>query len=149
MTDLYCYLSQEHDPTLVGVLLGMSAARRCSMDPAISKMLFLHLPSRHPAGYPELEIAPLVQTAAIVGLGLLYQESGHQSIAEILVQEIGRSPGAQDANDGRNRTAVQQGVTKDCEAYALAAGIAIGLVTLGKGRKAFPPSASSLESQLR
>jgi len=41
-------------------------------------MLFLHLPSRHPTGYPELEIAPLVQTAAIIGLGLLYQESGHQ-----------------------------------------------------------------------
>jgi len=125
MTDLYRFLSQEHDPTLVGVLLGMSAAKRLvqvycrclllgvinqtlmgqefiscrgSMDPVISKMLFLHLPNRHPAGYPELEISPLVQTAAVVGLGLLYQGSSHRSIVDILVQEIGRSPGPRTAN---------------------------------------------------
>jgi anaphase-promoting complex subunit 1 len=28
MTDVYRYLSHEHDPTVVGVLLGMSAAKR-------------------------------------------------------------------------------------------------------------------------
>jgi hypothetical protein len=57
-----------------------------SMDPAVSKMLFLHVPTRHPAGYPELEIAPLVQTAALVGLGFLYQGSKHRYVCILFVQ---------------------------------------------------------------
>ena len=32
VTDLYRYLSHEHDATLVGVLLGMSASKRCVFD---------------------------------------------------------------------------------------------------------------------
>lgn len=41
MTDLYRYLSQEHDATVVGLLLGMSAARRCE-NPALSIVFFAH-----------------------------------------------------------------------------------------------------------
>ena len=32
-TDVYRYLSEEHEATTVGVLLGMSAAHRGTMDP--------------------------------------------------------------------------------------------------------------------
>ena len=39
-----------------------------------------------------------------------------------------------------------QGITKDCEAYALAAGIGVGLVCLGKGSSALD---SNVESLLR
>lgn len=78
-TDLYRYLSQEHEATTIGVLLGMAAAKRCSADAAISKMLFLHVPTRHPPTYPELELSPHVQAAAILGAGLLYMGSCHRS----------------------------------------------------------------------
>lgn len=44
--DVYRYLTQEHDATTVGVLLGMAAARRGTMDATVSKMLFLHIPTR-------------------------------------------------------------------------------------------------------
>ena len=77
-TDLYRYLSQEHDATTAGVLLGMAAAKRGTSDSTISKMLFLHVPTRHPAVYPELELSPLVQSAALLGVGLLYQGSCHR-----------------------------------------------------------------------
>ncbi len=77
-TDLYRYLSQEHDATTIGVLLGMAAAKRATLDATISKMLFLHIPARHPATYPELELSPLVQAAALLGVGLLYQGSCHR-----------------------------------------------------------------------
>jgi len=77
-TDLYRYLSQEHDATTVGVLLGMAASKRGTLDPVISKMLFLHIPARHPATYPELELSPLVQASALLGVGLLYQGSCHR-----------------------------------------------------------------------
>lgn len=56
----------------------LSPPCRCSMDPAVSKMLFLHLPTRHPTNFPELEISPLVQSAALFGVGLLYQGSSHR-----------------------------------------------------------------------
>ncbi|KAI5082089.1 hypothetical protein GOP47_0001832 [Adiantum capillus-veneris] len=38
-TDVYRYLSQEHEATTVGILLGMAAAHRGTMDPALSKAL--------------------------------------------------------------------------------------------------------------
>ena len=147
-TDLYRYLAQEHDATIIGVLLGMAASKRCaaahgvlrcvlrcaagcgvvlrgwqeklrtasssslashthlfavccllltsclplslpspcgprrvcrgSQDATISKTLFLHLPTRHPSSYPELDISPLVQAAALAGVGLLFQGTAHR-----------------------------------------------------------------------
>ena len=101
-TDLYRYLAQEHDATIIGVLLGMAASKRCppgmhawlravcvttdapravcraSQDATISKTLFLHLPTRHPSSYPELDISPLVQAAALAGVGLLFQGTCHR-----------------------------------------------------------------------
>lgn len=153
-TDLYRYLAQEHDATIIGVLLGMAASKRCgwgrggrgqrvsvamawhgraghcgchqvlparvpwpwhgmawqemarhgtlvlnsanalsgfalvpahvscinaacalaapcrgSQDSTISKTLFLHLPTRHPSSYPELDISPLVQVRRVYERG--------------------------------------------------------------------------------
>ena len=77
-TDIYRYLSQEHEATTIGLLLGLAAAHRATLDPTTSKMLFLHVPSKHPVTYPELELSPLVQAAALLGVGLVYQGSGHR-----------------------------------------------------------------------
>ncbi|GLI61806.1 hypothetical protein VaNZ11_004311, partial [Volvox africanus] len=85
-TDLYRYLSDEHDPTTIAVLVGMAAQRRASMDPTVTRMLFLHLPARHPTTFPELELSPLVQAAALMGVGLLYEGSAHRVMAETLVE---------------------------------------------------------------
>jgi hypothetical protein len=62
----------------VGVVLGMGAARAGSMDATTSKMLFLHVPARHPSTYPEVEVSQLVQSAALLGVGLLYRGSCHR-----------------------------------------------------------------------
>ena len=35
-------------------------------------MLYVHIPSLHPANYPDLEVSSAVQTAAVMGIGLLY-----------------------------------------------------------------------------
>ncbi|EFJ11009.1 hypothetical protein SELMODRAFT_126964 [Selaginella moellendorffii] len=117
-TDVFRYLAQEHDPTTVGILLGMAAAHRGTMDPAMSKMLYLHIPARHPPSFPELELSSLLQSAALMAVGLLYQGSAHRLTTEILLAEIGRKPGSDSSLDR--------------EGYALAAGVALGLVTLGK-----------------
>jgi anaphase-promoting complex subunit 1 len=132
--DVYRYLTQEHDATTVGVLIGMAAAKRGSMDSTISKMLFLHIPSRHPPSFPEIELPSAVQAAALLGVGLLYQGSAHRLMTEILLAEIGRKPGPL--------------LLQDREGYALAAGLALGLVTLGKGRSAAGLASLQLEDRL-
>ena len=77
-TDVYRYMSQEHDATTMGLLLGMAAAKAGTMDPLVSKMLFMHAPSLGPQAYAELELSSLVQSAALLGLGLLFRGSCHR-----------------------------------------------------------------------
>jgi anaphase-promoting complex subunit 1 len=71
--DLYRYLNLQHDPTTVGILLGAAASARGTMDPTVSKMLYLHVPARHPNIYPELDMSAIVQSAALMGIGLIYE----------------------------------------------------------------------------
>lgn len=79
-TDVYRYMSQEHDATTMGLLLGMAAAKAGTMDPVVSKMLFMHAPSLSPEAFLELELSPMVQSAALLGLGLLFRGSCHRCI---------------------------------------------------------------------
>lgn len=58
------YLSDQHDATTIGVLLGMSACCRSTADTTVARMLFLHLPARHPNTFPEIELSPHVQVCA-------------------------------------------------------------------------------------
>ncbi|XP_072985105.1 anaphase-promoting complex subunit 1 isoform X1 [Typha latifolia] len=122
ITDVYRYLSQEHDITTVGMLLGIAASHRGTLHPAISKILYLHIPSRHPSSFPELELPTLLQSAALMSIGLLYEGSGHPLTMKILLGEIGRR------SSGDN--------VLEREGYAVAAGSALGLVALGRGRDA-------------
>jgi hypothetical protein len=55
------------------------------MDEAVFKMLYVHIPSLHPANYPDLEVSSGVQTAAVMGIGLLYQGSKNRRMAEMLL----------------------------------------------------------------
>ncbi|EKX35535.1 hypothetical protein GUITHDRAFT_118345 [Guillardia theta CCMP2712] len=133
--DLYNYLCQDHEATQIGIMLGMAASKRSTMDEAVFRMLYVHIPSLHPANYPDLEVASPVQTAAIMGLGLLYMGSKHRRICEVLLAEIGRRA----TNDK----------LQDREGYALAAGLALGLVTLGQGNSAAGLADLQLENMLR
>lgn len=93
----YRYLCQEHTAIMVGLLIGLAASHRGSMDEATSRTLSMHIPARHAAMFGELEIAPLTQAAAMVGLGLLYEGSGHQDTSEMLLHEIVRRPSSSQA----------------------------------------------------
>ena len=77
-TDVYRYMSQEHDATTMGLLLGMAAAKAGTMDPVVSKMLFMHAPRLSTETFLELELSPMVQSAALLGLGLLFRGSCHR-----------------------------------------------------------------------
>ncbi|KAJ3688112.1 hypothetical protein LUZ61_017276 [Rhynchospora tenuis] len=118
-TDAYRYLSEEHDVTSAGLLLGLAASNRGTMDPEISKTLNVHIPSRQ----PEIELPTLLQVAALMGIGLLFEGSAHPLTMKMLLGEIGRR------SSGEN--------VLEWEGYAVAAGSALGLVALGQGTNAF------------
>jgi len=119
--NIHEYLCRGNELTRVAILLGLAAARRGSMDAEATKVLSIHIEALLPPTSTELDIPPVVQVAAVMGIGLLYQGSGNGHMAEVLLNEIGRPPGPE----------MEHYI--DRESYALAAGLAFGLVTLGKG----------------
>jgi len=122
VTDIYEYLTQGIVTTTVGVLIGMAANKRGSCDAAVSKMLCLHIPSLLPPSFSTMEVASAAQTAAVSGIGLLYQGSSHRMMTEFLLSEIGRRPTSDSS-------------THDREGFTLSCGLALGMVNLCKGRE--------------
>lgn len=117
---LRMYLSQGHESTSIGLLLGLAAARRGTRDDEISRVLSIHVPSLLPSTSAEVDVSVLIQTAAMVGMGLLFQGSANRRLVEVMLEEIGR-PAPTSFTGDMNR-----------EGAALAAGLALGLVLLGK-----------------
>ncbi|XP_073016150.1 anaphase-promoting complex subunit 1 isoform X1 [Primulina eburnea] len=119
ITDIFQYYSQEHESTTVGLMIGLAASYRGTMQPSISKSLYVHLPARHPSSFPELELPTLIQSAALVSVGLLYEGSSHPQTMQILLSEIGRRSGGDNVLER--------------EGYAVSAGFSLGIVALGRG----------------
>ncbi|XP_018321370.1 anaphase-promoting complex subunit 1 isoform X3 [Agrilus planipennis] len=117
------YLAKFHEMTSVGVLLGLAAANRGTANTSITKMLSIHIEALLPPTSMELDIPQNLQVAALMGIGLVYQGTGHRHMTEVLLSEIGRPPGPEMDN------------SIDRESYALAAGLALGLVTLRQAGK--------------
>eukprot|EP00257_Ricinus_communis_P020956 XP_015580327.1 anaphase-promoting complex subunit 1 [Ricinus communis] len=122
ITDIYTYFTQEHESTTVGLMLGLAASYRGTMQPAVSKTLYVHIPARHSSSFPELELPTLLQSAALVSVGLLYEGSVHPQTMQILLGEMGRRSGGDNVLER--------------EGYAVSAGFALGLVALGRGEDA-------------
>lgn len=123
--DLHDYLSKGNDLTKVGILLGLAASRRGTMDSCAFVLLGIHLEGLLPSNEysTDMNVSPIVRVAAVLGTGLLYQATGHRYISEVMLNEIGRPPGP------------EMDHYIDRESYALSAGLAFGLVTLGRGNE--------------
>ena len=80
------------------------------------------------------QVPAVVQTAALLGVGLLYQRSAHRLMTEVLLGEIARAP----TNE-----------LLECrESYSLTAGLALGMLCLGRGSDAAGLADLRLEDQL-
>lgn len=73
----------------------------------------------------------------------------HRLTAEIMMEEIGRRPGGGGAGEFGSTSTQGSAVSQDREGYALAAGLALGLITLGQGRGAVGLSDLHIEERLR
>ncbi|KAL3875250.1 hypothetical protein ACJMK2_038174 [Sinanodonta woodiana] len=134
--NVHDYLSKGHEMTTIGLLLGLAAAKRGTMDFATTKILSIHVPALLPPTSTELSVAHNVQVTAVMGIGLVYQGTGHRHTAEVLLSEIGRPPGPEMEN------------CTDRESYCLAAGLALGLVMFGKGAETVGTSDLSMADTL-
>ncbi len=133
-----------HEHISIGVLLGLAASQRGSMDVVATKKVSTQLVALLPPSATELPLTQMTQTAALMSVGLLYQGTGHRhmtevnffthirnglillvdvvrSVFQVCLGELGRPPGPELEN------------CTDRESYSLAAGLALGMITFGKG----------------
>lgn len=118
--NIYNYLGPKHTYTSVGLLLGMSASLRGTMDVKLTKVLSVHVVALLPQGASDLIVSIPVQTAGLIGIGLLYMETQHRRMSEILLSQI-------------TGMVVMEEKEVAEESYRLAAGLALGYINLGKG----------------
>ena len=88
------------------------------MDDHDTRTLCIHIPYLLPPSL-SIEISLSIQSAAVIGAGLLYKGTSNRLMTEMLLAQIGRKP--------LSDKAIER------EGYALASGIALGLVNLGIG----------------
>ncbi|WVO13449.1 hypothetical protein L204_101065 [Cryptococcus depauperatus] len=118
-------MEPRHDFTSVGLLLGLASSFAGSNDLLITKILSLHTHALLPLGSMELNASPVVQSTALIGLGLVYVGSRNLRMAEIALNEIGR----------REMPNVD-GFVESQESYSFSAAMSFGLIMLGRGGSA-------------
>jgi len=119
----YEYLKAKHDPTSVGVLLGLAVSYLGTSDPTVTSVVSIHLTALHPPRSSSLNVSGMTKSAAAVALGLLHFGTGRRSYADILLREL----------SGVKVMTIEDGSL--CrEAYALSCGFAFGTIMLGRGR---------------
>ena len=118
------YLTPKHSMTSVGLLLGLSASHLGTMDTLVTRLLSVHVTRMLPVGAAELNLSPLTQTSGIMGIGLLYCNTQHRRMSEIVLSEMENAEEEESANPLEN--------LRD-EGYRLAAGFALGYINIGKG----------------
>lgn len=119
------YLTPKHTMTSIGLLLGLSASYLGTMDTLITRLLSVHVTRLLPPGSAELNLSPLTQTAGVMGIGLLYCNSQHRRMSEVLLSEI--------EHVEQEDITLSQEDLRD-EGYRLAAGFALGFINLSKGK---------------
>ena len=130
--DLYQHLKSAHDSTTIGILLGRAASQIGKKDDSDTRMMCLHIPALLPQNLL-VDISLPVQSAAVVSAGMLYQGTQNRLISEMLIAQIARKP--------TSDKMVER------EGYALASGIALGLVNLASSRASKMGGKNTSESE--
>lgn len=59
------------------------------MDLSLISLLSLYFPPLLPPDSVDLDISTMIQTAAVIGLGLVYMSSCNRFMIELMINEIG------------------------------------------------------------
>lgn len=123
------YMDPKHEYTSVGLLLGLGAAYRGTTDPKISSALSVHISALHPPSAGQLNLSHVIQSSALVGIGLVHIGTKNRKIADNVLRDLSRTFLLKTEHQDSCR-----------DGYALASGICYGLVMLGKGDEDTGPS---------
>ncbi len=115
------YLTPKHTMTSIGLLLGLAASYMGTMYSLITRLISVHVTRMLPRGSAELNLSKYTQTTGIMGIGLLYCNSQHRRMSEIMMSEIEYVEDEGEEDPLRD------------EGYRLAAGFALGFINLAKG----------------
>lgn len=119
------YLTPKHNMTSIGLLLGLSASYLGTMDALVTRLLSVHVTRMLPPGAADLNLPPLTQTSGLMGIGLLYSNTQHRRMSEVMLSELEHVE-IEDPSGPPD--------TLRDEGYRLAAGFALGFINLGKGK---------------
>ncbi|CAG8508489.1 9869_t:CDS:2 [Ambispora leptoticha] len=122
----YLMKTPKHDMTSIALVIGIPASYCETMDTQITKLVGVHVPALLPPNSTSLNVSSLIQTAAVLGIGLLYLGTCHRRMAQVMLGEIG----------GKSLMAAENTEIDYREGYSLAAGFALGFITLGRGHDA-------------
>ncbi|CAB4461982.1 unnamed protein product [Rhizophagus irregularis] len=135
----YLMKTPKHDMTTIALVLGLPASYIGTMDTEITRFVAVHVTALLPPKSNSLNVSPLVQSAALLGIGLLYMNTCNRYMAQIMLGEIGTK--ALKASDNSE--------TDFSEGYSLAAGFSLGFITLGQGDEARELADLDLFKELR
>lgn len=122
LTDMFNNLNVKFDARIVAVLLGLGVSRiggrKTGLEDVVLRTLNLHLEFNYEK-QEEMQISRVVQSAAMVGIGVYQIGSSQKQLNEKLIAQIATLP-FNENNENR-------------ECHSLAAGFALGLVNIGSG----------------
>ncbi|KRX87607.1 General transcription factor IIH subunit 1, partial [Trichinella pseudospiralis] len=111
---------------------GLMPPPRGTGDHSVMKKLALHVPFLSTKVAVDLSIEPILQSASILGIGLLFAETCSIKLCYALLQEI------------KYLCWITQGFIQEKESYTLTCGIALGFICLGQGPRIFESTGAAL-----
>uniref|UniRef100_V5E6P4 Anaphase-promoting complex subunit 1 C-terminal domain-containing protein n=1 Tax=Kalmanozyma brasiliensis (strain GHG001) TaxID=1365824 RepID=V5E6P4_KALBG len=120
---VFRYLKMRNNLLTIGFLLGVAVSTVGTADPTARNLIGMQLPAFLPPDSAPLNLSTITQTAGLLAMGLLFLGSNHRWTAKRMLDQIG----AQESSTPHLQPQYR-------EAYSLSAGLALGLVYLGKGR---------------
>ncbi|KAH8921008.1 hypothetical protein BT69DRAFT_368248 [Atractiella rhizophila] len=122
------HLTEKENFTTIGILLGLSASHIGTESPDVLSVLLPFMPAFHPPDSIASALSPIVQSSALLGLGLLNLGSGKKRLADTMLRIL--------SGITLSTTYNADACT---EAYALSAGLAFGMIMIAKGAKTEQP----------
>lgn len=120
----YRYLAPRHVLTTVGLVLGLGASFLGTGDAAARQVMAVQVAAFLPPGSVPLHMSTMTQAAGLLGMGLVFCQTDHAWTAMRLASQLDAPMvDTADANEAHR------------DAYAHSAGLALGLVYLGRARR--------------
>ncbi|KAI8620504.1 hypothetical protein BC830DRAFT_1059194 [Chytriomyces sp. MP71] len=144
------YLQHQHVVTTVGMVLGVGASLCGTGDAYATKLMKVHIPRLNNFGPSGDRVdgasnvasegtrctGGVTHTASVFGLGLLHLGTSKRRFVEVLIDEIAAVDYALDDGSDSGAEGSFNERVKNREGHSVTAGLALGMVVLGKGSMA-------------